>query len=336
MRSLIFDITNLIFRVAAVEKNRVFDSEDLIGLCMHMSFMSVNKYFKKYQPDRVIFAFEGGWNWRKQYTPIRNVAYKGNRVKDPTMEHFFEVINSFKELCQKHSSVVCLAIDGCEADDSIAGYVQLHNDDPDHEIYIVSGDKDMTQLLKRPNTYLVNPDKGVLRNQPGDKEYYEDLDYFIFKKCVRGDGGDNVLSAYPNVRETKILKAYEDEFERENFMNTEIDYVVMNEAGEPETKKFKVGTLFEENKLLMDLTCQPPEVREVLMDGIRDAIQNRGKYSNFHFLKFLGKYELNKLAENVLDFTGLLTCNQNIGTMRPKREEPVKPSVVSEDLVKWD
>jgi PAS domain-containing protein len=162
-----------------------------------------------------------------------------------------------------------------EADDCIAAFCQLYAD-PTHEINIVSGDKDFTQLLKLPNVKLINPDNGKARNQPGDKDYEEDIDYWLFKKFIRGDGGDNVPSAFPRVRETRIKKAYEHEYDRLNFMNEHWTQSVFeaDENGIEVEKKIvhRVGDLYEENIILMDLYRQPDEVQHFARVADRERL----------------------------------------------------------------
>ena len=156
MRTLIYDISNILFRVAAVQKHqnsyaRDSTPEDLVGLCFHISLYSIYKWYFKYRPDFVVFAFEGKDNWRKKYTleARSRKAYKGNRVPDPAMAHFYELMDSFRTTMTNHTSICCLTIDTMEADDAIAGYCQLHAT-PDSEILIVSGDKDFVQLTRLP------------------------------------------------------------------------------------------------------------------------------------------------------------------------------------------
>jgi len=322
--TLLYDIPNLLFRVAAAQRamNPKTPTEELAGISMHTALHSVNKYFKKYKPDRVVFGFENTNNWRKAYTAREDVnvplQYKANRKPDPEMAHFFELINSFKEVVVAHSSVICLSLEGCECDDCIAGYCQKYAS-PEDTIYIISGDKDFTQELKYPGVVLINPDTGLPRNRPGDKVYFDDLDYFIFLKCIRGDMGDYVHSAYPRVRETRVKKAYADPYERANLMNDTWSYKVVDAEGNPilddEGKQkvvvYRVGDLFEENKKLMDLECQPEDVRARLFDHIAHEVENFGQYSNFQMIKFLGKYKLNSITDSIEAFIPLFTANSN-------------------------
>ena len=264
--------------------------EDLVGMSFHVSLQSIFKYYNKYNPDFLVFAFDGDRNWRKDYTAKMKsrLPYKGNRVRDPEMEHYYRLLKEFRTTISLYTSICCISVDTLEADDVIAGFCQLFAS-PQHEVVIVSGDKDFTQLLKIPGVTLINPDDGKPRNQPTSKEYEPDIDYWIFKKCIRGDGGDNVPSAWPRVRETKIKKAYMSDYDRANFMNerwSQPQFEVHPQTGLPtpvmeadesgnlvqKVNVYRVGDLFEENVVLMDLSKQPPEQRSLIEESVKEQV----------------------------------------------------------------
>ena len=297
---------------------------------MHISLYSIMKWYNKFKPDFVVFAFEGANNWRKSFTKDENsrLGYKSGRIVDPEMKHFYQLIDAFRTTITAHTSICCLCVDKMEADDSIAAYCQLYAAQ-DHEIFIISGDRDFTQLLSLPNVKLVNPDNGKYRNTPDDKEYEPNLDYWIFKKCIRGDSGDSVPSAFPRVRETRIKKAFEDQYERLNFMNEMWTQKILltNEETKEITEveiQHRVGDLFEENTILMDLYKQPTELRAHLESEVKNQVENIGTYSHFHFLRFLGKYNLKKVSDEAIRFVDMFANNQRfLKGEKPAIEEKV-------------
>jgi hypothetical protein len=123
----------------------------------------------------------------------------------------------------------------------------------------------------------------------------------MFEKCLRGDPGDNVMSAYPRLRATRIQKAYDDEAERINLLNEEIELI--------DGRKVQVKVLFEENKMLMDLECQPEELRATMYEKIAEEVNYSGAYSSFHFMKFLGKYKMERIAEELHQFMPIFNAN---------------------------
>ena len=303
---MIIDTPSLLFRVhSANQKIKTGDDELNAGLAMHMCFKTVLSHYKKHKPDQVAFAFEGRNNWRKEYTKsekcVSKRPYKGNRVYTASNEQFFALVDSFKEFLKLHTTSLVLHADRVEGDDLIGGFVKRYGNTSD-ELIVLSGDKDFTQLLKYKNLRLINPDKGKDRT-------CDDPDFFIFEKCIRGDSGDNVMSAYPRVRSTRIEKAYKDDFERANLMNDTW------EIKDPETgevlQHFVVKDLFEENRLLMDLDAQPEDIKELIQTTIDEAIENRAQFSYFHFMKFLGQYQLKSIADESMNYNDIFSLHEN-------------------------
>ena len=306
---LVFDVSNMLYRTFFANKMK-HSAEESAGLAHHSALITLNKYFRNFKPHKVMMAFDRT-SWRKAYTAdelcISGKPYKGNRRQNMTpaeKEMFVKFLNhlsDFEDMMTKQTSVVCLACDGLEADDLMAGVVDIF---PDDEIIIVSADKDLIQLLRNEKVKLIDPASGKDRRELLKSDYDDDVDYFMFEKCIRGDAGDNVQSAFPGVRKTRIKKAYGDAFEKVNLMNETWS------IGEPGTDEFKehiVKDLFAENQLLMDLSDQPDIIKDRIKLTINEAVENPGKYSHFHFLKFLGKYELKKIAEQVDNFVRMLS-----------------------------
>ena len=310
-RRMIFDTANLLFRIHAAQSYKATTNEDSAGLAMHIMLNTIKGYYKKFGPDQLAVTFEGSENWRKAYTAsdacVSKRIYKANRVKDDSMIPFFELIKAFEELVRNHTSLVCLSHPKVEGDDLIGGYAQRFAN-TDDEIIIVSGDKDFKQLLKFKNVTLIDPDSGKPRE-------CDDPEYFMFEKCFRGDTGDNVMSAYPRVRATKLQKAYNDEYALTQLWNESWSMT------DPETgikTSFKVGDLFLENDLLMNLESQPEEIKKIINDTLDYELVHHGKFSNFHFMKFCGKYGLNSIAEQATTFNEVLSVT---GRNSPHKNE---------------
>jgi len=302
MKRMVVDTANVLFRVAAAHGKYGPEGtpEEKAGLAMHIALNTVNKYYKKYRPDQVAVTFEGGQNWRKDYTKSdackSKKVYKANRVKDDSMIPFFELIKGFEDLVRTHTSIVCLSHPKLEGDDLFSGYVQRFSEAGD-EVIGISGDRDFVQLKKYKNFKLINPDDGKERE-------CDDPLFFMFEKCFRGDAGDNVMSAYPRVRKTKLEAALKDEYALTTIMNETWDFTDP-ESGEVTT--YRVGDLFEENQLLMDLDCQPPEIRQLIKETLDHELVHHGKFSNFHFQKFCGKYGLKQIAESSTNFVDMFS-----------------------------
>lgn len=318
---LLFDATNIIHRTffaqesAGVKRSHrgaatgldadqqeVAVDVQLAGRAHHVALATLNKYYAKYMPDKVALAFDRS-NWRKEYTKsekcISGAIYKGTRRQNmtdkqqETFARFCDHINEFEMIIRDHTAIVVMANDGLEADDLIAGTVQKYADT--HDIIIVSADQDLLQLLRYPSVTLIDPATGNPRSLV---DYNMDADLFMFLKCIRGDNGDNVRSAFPKVRTTRLMRAYADPFEYEQ---------LMKETWTNENQQLMVvGQLFNENKLLMDLTAQPQDIKDRINQTVEEAFANPGRYNHFNFLKFCGKYGLRRIVDSLHIYQRLL------------------------------
>lgn len=303
MKYLVFDMSNLLYRTFFAHHTE--DDVTIAGLATHSALITLNKYYREQKPDKIVAAFDRT-SWRKEYTAsedcLSKKPYKGNRRQTMTpaqkikYAQFVSHLNDFETLVTEHTTIITLAGAGLEADDVMAGFVQVQTLDPENEITIVSQDKDMMQLLRFPNVKLLDPASGKFRTL---EEWDNDPDYFMFFKCIRGDAGDNVASAYPKVRETRIKKAYTDAFEKANLMNETWKGV--------DGREFVVKDLYKENQLLMDLSMQPDDIQLLTVKTVLEGLKTSKKFSYFHFMKFLGKYELKKVAEQADNFVPLLS-----------------------------
>lgn len=304
MKYLVLDITNLLYRTFYTHKTE--DDVTVAGLAAHSALITINKYFKQFKPHKIIMCFDRK-SWRKDYTAsdkcISGFPYKGTRRQKQTpkekakYELFLQHIDDFESMIRDRTSIITLAGDGLEADDLIAGVIQtLGVSDNEAEFFIVSADKDMIQLLGYPNVRLINPADGKDRTLD---EWNGDAKLFMFEKCIRGDRGDNVMSARPRCKSTRIMKAYTDDYERANLM--------METWTDAHGKEFRVKDIFNENKLLMDLSSQPEDIQKSIVVTVLQGMANPGTFSYFHFVKFLGKYELKKIAEQVEQIVPMLS-----------------------------
>ena len=310
MRRMIIDIPNVLFRIYAAQSYK--GGETSLGLSLHVTLNTIKSFYTKYQPNEIAVVFEGRENWRKEYTAsdacVSKKIYKANRVKDPSMEGLFELVQTFEDLVKKHSAFVCVSHPKLEGDDCFAAYVQdVATQFPNDEIIGISGDKDFSQLLKYKNFTLIDPDSKKPRE-------CDDPDYFIFEKCFRGDKGDNVQTAFPRVQSKRLKKAFDgDDYELTQLLTHTWSVT------DPETNietVYNVGELFVENELLMDLEKQPPEIRQLMSETVKNARENIGKFSLFHFTKFAGKYELKTIIEQANQFAQMFNVShQNYETI---------------------
>lgn len=304
MKYLVLDITNLLYRTFFAHKTE--DDITVAGLAAHTALVTINKYFRNFKPHKIIMCFDRP-SWRKEYTKsedcISKKLYKGHRRQKMTPKEkekyqlFLRHLDDFETIIRDHTAIVTLASQGLEADDLVAGFIQTVSVmEDDAEFIIVSSDKDFIQLLAYDSVRLINPADGKDRTL---EEWDGDAELFMFEKCIRGDTGDNVQSARPRCKKTRILKAYNDDYERANLM--------METWSNQDGDEFVVKQLFAENKLLMDLRCQPEDVQKKIVTTVLQGINNPGTFSYFHFMGFCGRFDLKKIAEQADNFVNMLS-----------------------------
>lgn len=319
MKICVFDLSNILYRSFYANRD---DSDDLLtaGLAHASGLMSMNRWYNQVKPDRIYACFDRP-SWRKEYTKsvdcISKRPYKGNRRQTMTpeqrkkYEHFLQHVAEFEDILRNHTTIHVLAEEMLEADDLMAAVVlhcsqsmsqsndliEFNDNTALNEITIVSSDKDLIQLLKYPNVRLIDPSTGKERTLA---EWDNDVEWFMFEKCMRGDRGDNVMSALPRVLTTRLKKAYKDDYEYVNLMKESWSLATTNQT-------FVVGDIFEENKLLMDLHCQPEHIRERMRLCVENENDRAKHFDYFQFVKFLGKFQLKRISEQLASFVPMLS-----------------------------
>ena len=285
-------------------------------MALHLTLASVNQVVRTHKIDHVVFCLEGR-SWRKDfYKP-----YKANRKVDETAmteaeieenKMFWETYEMFTTFLREKTNVSVLREPNAEADDLIARFVALH---PNDSHYIISSDTDYVQLIAENvfqyngvsnelitlQGYFKDNGKPVVDKKTKEHKLLEDPQYLLFKKCMRGDATDNVFSAYPGVREkgsknkVGLVEAYADRNKQGfNWNNMMLQRWVDHDGVEQ-----RVRDCYERNRTLIDLTAQPDDVKVKVDDAIRNGVRvTTTPQVGVHFMRFCGKYELNKISEN--------------------------------------
>ena len=314
MKYALIDTANTFFRARHIA-SRNSDTWEKIGMALHLTMASVNQMVRKFGVDHVVFCLEGR-SWRKDhYEP-----YKRNRVVDVLSqteaekeenEMFWDTYDKFTTYLKEKTNVSVLRHERAEADDLIARFIHLH---PDDEHFIISSDTDYVQLItenvKQYNgvaNQLITlegyfDDKGKIVKDKKTKEpkLLGDPQWHLFMKCMRGDSSDNVFSAYPGVREkgsknkVGLTEAYEDRNKQGfNWNNMMLQRWVDHNGVE-----HRVKDDYERNRVLIDLTAQPQEIKDLVDARIKEGVRTTTiPQVGIHFMKFCGKYELTKISE---------------------------------------
>jgi len=315
MNYALIDTANTFFRARHVAF-RSNDAWEKIGMALHITLASVNKVVRNNKIDHVVFCLEGR-SWRKDfYKP-----YKAHRkvdeaaLTDSEIEEnklFWETYEIFTTFLREKTNVSVLSEPNSEADDVIARFIHLH---PNDNHFIISSDSDFDQLIANNvsryngitnelitlNGYFKDNGKPIIDKKTKEQKTLGDPKFVLFEKCMRGDGTDNVFSAYPGVRTkgTKnrvgLIEAYQDRDKQGfNWNNMMLQRWVDHDKVE-----HRVRDDYERNRILIDLTCQPQEVKDNVDNVIRENVRIKTTPQvGIHFLKFCGKYELEEIAKN--------------------------------------
>jgi 5'-3' exonuclease len=328
MKYIIVDTANLFFKSRHVASRQSTDWER-IGMAIHLTLASVNSLVRKFsdgQPTHVVFALEGR-SWRKDfYAP-----YKANRVvaKQALTEAelkqdqmYWTAYEQFTNFLIEQTNTSVLRCPTAEADDIIARFIALH---PDDEHTIVSSDGDFYQLVssnvKQYNSLnaMLITDSGIYDDRGRKVAFTLDgkskikigkpdanfvspenwVEYGLFLKCVRGDTGDNVFSAYPGVRErgTKNKPGLKEAFDDRDRRGFAWNNLMLQRWTDHNNEEHKVLVDYERNRVLIDLKCHPEQIRQTVDESIKAGIK-KTRVSNvgIYFMKFCGKFELNKIS----------------------------------------
>ena len=320
---ILVDSLNMFFRAKHVGGGKDIDMR--VGMAMHIMFNSIKKCWRDFNGDHVVMCLEGR-SWRKDfYAPYkanRKVTMNKRSVREQEDDElFFESYDETVKFLDSRTNVSVIQQPTAEADDLIATWIQEH---PEDNHVIISTDSDFYQLLA-PNVTQYNGTTDQIVSLEGfknaktgewviDKKTQEvktpiDPEWVLFEKCVRGDSADNVFSAYPGARlkgtknKTGITEAYNDRhtggYNYNNFM--------LQRWVDHEEAEHRVRDDFERNRILIDLTLQPDDVKAECKARIDEARQKEARQQvGVYFMKFCAKWGLDRMSQNPGDFAEFL------------------------------
>lgn len=325
MKYLIIDTANTFFR-ARHSAHRQSDTWTKLGFAIHVTLASINKCWREQSADHVVFCLEGR-SWRKDfYQPYKNNRKVARQaLTDAELEEdqlFWSAFDELKTFLQEKTNCTVLQHPELEADDLIAGWIQNH---PNDEHVVISTDSDFHQLLAE-NVKQFNGvteelhtldgifdrnNKRVIDRKTREPKTVPDPEWLLFEKCMRGDTSDNVFSAYPGVRKkgTKnkvgLLEAFEDRTKKGYSWNN----LMLQKWVDHHEQEHRVLDDYERNRILIDLTAQPAEIKQKIAETISQGAKSLNRpMIGAQFLKFCGKYELNRLSDQATTIAGWLSA----------------------------
>lgn len=325
MSYILVDTANMFFRARHVVRGN--DAEEKVGMAYHIMFASISKAWRDFKGKHVIFCLEGR-SWRKDvYTPYkanRAVARAALTAREQEEDRmFWEAYDEMVKFFKEKTNCSVLKHERCEADDFIARWIQSHPDD-DH--VIVSSDSDFYQLIA-PNVRQYNgiakqtiTHEGILDEKGKrvrDKKTKEDLpppdpEWLLFEKCMRGDTSDNIFSAFPGVRTkgSKNKVGLQEAFADRNTRGYNWNNLMLQRWVDHNGEEHRVKDCYDRNKQLIDLRCQPDDIKSILDVAIQEeVVKDLRNQVGIHFLKFCGKWNLARLSDDVKAHADYLTAS---------------------------
>ena len=275
-RNLIVDLNNLTFVTRFSKLSTPKSHQRKEDHAMEYIFKEVVSYIGYFahtnKCNAILIAVDSPHVWRKDFYS----DYKDSSHEDPYHEDCIEAAKLAARFFMECTNASVVKAERAEADDIIG----IFCNESKTENIILSSDKDFIQLLS-DRVRLYSPSQKVFRES-------DDPEFDLFLKCIRGDRNDNIDSAFPRVRESKLREAWGDPMELLNLLETI----------RPDGKK--VYDCFEENRRLIDLTEQP----EYIKDNIREAIdseikrsQEEKSFSELKIMKFFGDLGMKTSAD---------------------------------------
>ena len=314
MKYILIDTANMFFR-ARHGAHRASDPWEKLGFALHITLMAANKVARRFEADHVVFALEGR-SWRKDvYKPYKaNRAVARAALTEAEQEEdrmFWEGYDELTKYLSTRTNCSVIRHPVAEADDIIARWIALH---PTDEHIIISSDTDFVQLVS-PTVKQYNgitdelitlegifdaKGRPVLDKKTKQAKACPDPAWLLFEKCMRGDSSDNVFSAYPGVREkgTKNKVGLREAFGDRGAKGYNWNNMMLQRWLDHDGVEHRVLDDYERNRTLIDLTAQPPEIKQQVDLAIAEQISHKDVGQvGVRFMQFCGRYELNKCSD---------------------------------------
>ena len=328
MTYILVDTANTFFRARHVVRG---DAGEKVGMAMHIILNSVKKAWKDFDGKHVIFALEGR-SWRKDhYAPYKRQRTEARAAQSPKEAEedrvFWETFDQFKDFVKEKTNCTVLQHPQLEADDLIAGWIQTH---PNDNHVIISTDGDFAQLIA-PNVrqyngvtqittthegYFNEKGKSVIDKKTKQVKPAPDPEWLLFEKCMRGDTSDNIFSAYPGVREkgTKNKIGLREAFADRNTKGYNWNNMMLQRWTDHEGVEQRVKDCYERNKLLCDLTAQPDDIRQTIVNTIQEEIKKEKHIQQVgvRLLKFCAEYDLQRISDSAQSYAEPLNARYTV------------------------
>ncbi len=191
----VFDTSNIVYRgFFAFAGRHLRNSKGEITSGIFSTLRTIFRLYKDFRFDLVVFSLDGPREQTNRFKMYNEYKMTRQKAPDDLKFQLNEVVKILKS-----ADISCVSVPGLESDDIIASVVKKYSSD--YEIFVVSSDKDLMQLLTNDNMRIISfsPSKSeyeVIDRSSFIKEYGFEPEYIVDYLALIGDTVDNV----PGVR----------------------------------------------------------------------------------------------------------------------------------------
>lgn len=193
MRILIIDGNNLFARAwyacSKKQKNpNAAPKSPNVGQIVALARQMLGGYKAEFLAERLYVCWDGAKD------KDRLAIYPDYKKREPKPEGYYHLIAEVRELVMNTQGFITVYDADNEADDYI-GLIARYYDSPRNDVFVISSDKDMYQLISR-NVVVIRP------SEPEGKRLYDKTvfkekfgftpDLFVDYYCLIGDTSDNI------------------------------------------------------------------------------------------------------------------------------------------------
>ncbi|MCK9217901.1 MAG: DNA polymerase I [Firmicutes bacterium] len=235
---VLIDGNSLMYRAFYALPSTMMNKDGLHTNVIYGFVNMINKLLEEFNPKYLAIAFDtkAPTFRHKEYT-----EYKAKRPKMP--EEMVEQIPYLKKVLDA-MRIERVEVDGYEADD-IIGTLSKTSDEKDIQTLIVTGDRDVFQLISS-NVHILITKKGISDMEEFDREkliaqYGVSPEQVVDLKGLMGDASDNI-PGIPGVGEKTALSLLKEFSNMDNILNN-IDRIKRNKVRENVSKNKEIALL---------------------------------------------------------------------------------------------
>ena len=190
-RLFIFDTSNIVYRgFFAFSGRHLRNSKGEITSGIFSTLRTLFMLYKDFKFNLAVFSLDGPREQTNRFKMYNEYKMTRQKAPDDLKFQLEEVIKILKT-----SDIDCISIPGLESDDIIASIVKKYSNE--YEIFVVSGDKDLIQLLTNNNVKIISfsPSKSeynIVDRNSFINEYGFEPEHIVDYLALVGDTVDNV------------------------------------------------------------------------------------------------------------------------------------------------